>query len=143
MRLPGNRNQVKEINTPVSSIDYLATICELTGSDRGKTVQDGVSFAPLLKNKKLAERPLFWHYPHYSNQGTMPGSAVRLGNYKLIDNFETGHQELYDLSKDLSETNDLSSSNPEKAKELFELLKKWRKSTGAKPMDPNPNWNGI
>jgi arylsulfatase A len=98
---------------------------------------------PLLKNKAIADRPLFWHYPHYSNQGTQPGSAVRLGNFKLIDNFETGMQELYDLGKDLSETNDISASNPDKTRELFDLLKEWRKATGAKPMEPNPKWNGI
>jgi arylsulfatase A-like enzyme len=114
IRLPGNKNSGMEINTPVSSIDYFKTICEMTGSDPGKSEQDGVSILPLLKNKAIADRPLFWHYPHYSNQGTQPGSAVRLGNFKLIDNFETGMQELYDLGKDLSETNDISASNPDK-----------------------------
>jgi arylsulfatase A-like enzyme len=143
IRLPGNKNSGMEINTPVSSIDYFKTICEMTGSDPGKSKQDGVSILPLLKNKAIADRPLFWHYPHYSNQGTQPGSAVRLGNFKLIDNFETGMQELYDLGKDLSETNDISASNPDKTRELFDLLKEWRKATGAKPMEPNPKWNGI
>jgi arylsulfatase A-like enzyme len=143
IRLPGNKNSGREISSPVSSIDYFRTICEMTGTDPGSSPQDGVSFFPLLKNKKIAERPLFWHYPHYSNQGTMPGSAVRLGNFKLIDNFETGKQELYDLSKDLSETTDISASNPEKTKELFDLLNKWRKTTNAKPMEPNPKWNGL
>jgi arylsulfatase A-like enzyme len=143
IRLPGNKNSGMEINTPVSSIDYFKTICEMTGSDPGKSEQDGVSILPLLKNKAIADRPLFWHYPHYSNQGTQPGSAVRLGNFKLIDNFETGMQELYDLGKDLSETNDISASNPDKTRELFDLLKEWRKATGAKPMEPNPKWNGI
>jgi arylsulfatase A-like enzyme len=143
IKLPGNNNSGKEINAPVSSIDYFKTICEMTGTDPGNSPQDGISFFPLLKNKKIAERPLFWHYPHYSNQGTMPGSAIRLGNFKLIDNFETGKQELYDLSKDLSETNDLSVSNPAKTKELFDMLKEWRKTTKAKPMEPNPKWNGI
>ena len=140
IKLPGNKNSGMEINTPVSSIDYFKTICEMTGTDPGDSPQDGVSFVPLLKNKKMAERPLFWHYPHYSNQGTQPGSAVRLGNFKLIDNFETGKQELYNLGNDLSETTDLSSSNPEKTKELFDLLMKWRKATSAKPMESNPKW---
>jgi len=143
IRLPGNKNSGKEISIPVSSIDFFRTICEMTGTDPGNSQQDGVSFAPLLKNKKMTERPLFWHYPHYSNQGTQPGSAVRLGNFKLIDNFESGKQELYDLSRDISETNDLSASNPAKAKELFGLLNEWRKTTKAKMMEPNPKWNGI
>ena len=63
-----------------------------TASDNIKT--DGVSILPLLKSGKIKKRPLFWHYPHYSNQGGDPGSAVRLGDFKLIDNFETGRQEL-------------------------------------------------
>jgi hypothetical protein len=88
----------------------------------------------------MKERPLFWHYPHYSNQGGEPGSAVRLGKFKLIDNFEKGKQELYDLEKDISETTDISSANPEKTKELFKLLEEWRKATNARMMIPNPNW---
>jgi len=70
-----------------------------------------------------------------------PGSAVRLGNYKLIDNFQTGKQELYDLEKDISETNDISSLNLEKRNELYNLLIEWRKSTDAKMMLPNLKWN--
>jgi len=88
----------------------------------------------------MKERPLFWHYPHYSNQGVEPGSAVRLGNYKLIDNFEKERQELYDLENDLSETKDISASYPEKTKELFKLLVDWRNKTSAKMMEPNPDW---
>ncbi len=81
---------------------------------------------PLFKKDRMKERPIFWHYPHYSNQGVEPGSAVRLGKYKLIDNFEKGRQELYDLENDLSETKDISAQIPEKTKELFKLLKDWR-----------------
>jgi hypothetical protein len=85
---------------------------------------------------------LFWHYPHYSNQGVEPGSAVRLCNFKLIDNFETGRQELYNLEQDISETHDISISNPEKTKELYSLLKEWRKETNSRLMEHNPGWNG-
>jgi len=60
--------------------------------------------------------------------------------FRLIDNFEKGKQELYDLDKDLSETTDISASNPEKTKELFKLLEDWREKTNAKMMEPNPNW---
>ncbi len=118
------------------------TITEMTGSDAGKAEPDGISFTPLFKVDNLPERPLFWHYPHYSNQGGDPGSAVRLGKYKLIDNFVSGRQELYDLEADISETRDISSSNPGKTKELFDILNSWRKATDAKMMEPNPKWNG-
>jgi arylsulfatase A-like enzyme len=142
IKLPGKNSNGKEIKTPVSSIDFFATIEELTGTSTVSNKTDGVSFVSLFTKDKMKERPLYWHYPHYSNQGTMPGSAVRLGNFKLIDNFETGKQELYNLENDLSETKDLSGTNPAKAKELFDLLNEWRKKTNAQMMIPNPKWNG-
>lgn len=130
----------KEIHTPVCSVDYFPTILEMTGSENEKIKTDGISIMPIFEEDKMKERPLFWHYPHYSNQGVEPGSAVRLGRYKLIDNFERNRQELYDLETDLSETTDISMKNPEKTKELYDLLNEWRKKNNAKMMIPNPNW---
>ena len=75
---------------------------------------------------------MFWHYPHYSNQGVEPGSAIRLGNYKLIDNFEKGRQELYDLEKDISEKMIFRQKNPEKTKELFDNAKRVAKKNKCK-----------
>jgi arylsulfatase A-like enzyme len=141
VRMPRLKTAIREIDCPVSSIDFLPTIAEITGSDFERTEIDGVSFLSTLQTGKLEERPLFWHYPHYSNQGVEPGSAVRFGKYKLIDNFERERQELYDLENDSSETTDISASNPEKAKELFDLLKEWRVRTNAKMMEPNPAWD--
>lgn len=140
IRYPGKAKPGTVIHTPVSSIDYLPTIAEMTGTDTGKALSDGVSFVSLFKKDKMKERPLFWHYPHYSNQGVEPGSAIRLGKYKLIDNFERERQELYDLEADLSETNDISGANPGKTKELYDLLKKWREENNAIMMDRNPNF---
>ena len=140
IRYPGKSKPGTLIHTPVSSIDYFPTILEMTGSAASEYKTDGISFIGLFKKDKIPERPLFWHYPHYSNQGVEPGSAVRLGRYKLIDNFEREKQELYDLENDISETNDISRSNPEKTKELFDLLKKWREATNARMMESNPNW---
>ena len=142
IRYPGKGKPGTVINTPVCSIDFLPTISEMTGSAMRKAKPDGVSFVRLFHGDEMKERPLFWHYPHYSNQGVEPGSAVRLGKYKLIDNFERERQELYDLENDLSETTDISSSNPKKTKELYDLLKKWRERTGAKMMEKNPKWVG-
>jgi arylsulfatase A-like enzyme len=140
IKYPGKTRAGTERKTPVSSVDYFSTIVEMTGSENISVKTDGVSIIPLLKKDKMKQRPLFWHYPHYSNQGVEPGSAVRLGKYKLIDNFEKGRQELYELDKDLSETTDISASNPEKTKELFKLLEDWRIKTNARMMVPNPNW---
>jgi arylsulfatase A-like enzyme len=141
IKIPGKHKSVSDISTPVCSIDYFKTIIEMTGSDPVKSRVDGVSIVPLLNNTKINDRPLFWHYPHYSNQGVEPGSAVRLGKFKLIDNFEKGKQELYDLENDISEKNDISRINPDKTKELYNLLIEWRKNTNAKMMEPNPAWN--
>lgn len=143
IKYPGITKSGSENNTPVSLIDFFPTIIEMTGSKREIISLDGVSIFSLLNNGTIKDRPLFWHYPHYSNQGTMPGSAVRSGNFKLIDNFESGKQELYDMGKDISEQNDLSAANPAKTTELFNLLKEWRKKSNAKMMVPNPKWNGI
>ncbi len=142
IRYPGRSKAGTVVTTPVSSVDFLATIAEMTGSGTGNLKTDGVSFVSLFKKDRMTDRPLFWHYPHYSNQGVEPGSAVRLGKYKLIDNFERDRQELYDLDTDISESKDISSANPRKTRELFKLLNDWRKATNAKMMEPNPNWNG-
>jgi arylsulfatase A-like enzyme len=143
IRYPGKGEPGTQVKTPVSSIDYFTTIIEMTNSYDENYKTDGVSFISLFRKDKLPERPLYWHYPHYSNQGVEPGSAVRLGKYKLIDNFEKDRQELYDLENDISEKNDISVSNPEKTRELFKLLEDWRTKTNAKMMEPNSNWNGL
>lgn len=82
MRLPGVVKRGAVIDTPVSSIDFLPTFCDLAGVKCGKV--DGVSLAPLLRGGRLKDRSLYWHYPHYSNQGGEPGSAIRDGDWKLI-----------------------------------------------------------
>jgi len=141
IKIPGIKTKYREIGTPVSSIDFFSTIVEFTHSENPIALTDGVSLIPLIKKGKMKERPLFWHYPHYSNQGVEPGSAIRLGKYKLIDNFEKGRQELFNLENDLSEMNDISSFYHEKASELYDLLIEWRTKTNAKMMLPNPKWN--
>jgi arylsulfatase A-like enzyme len=143
IKVPGLTKSSSVSTIPVSTIDFFPTILALTNTSDSKYKTDGVSLIPLITSGNIAERHLFWHYPHYSNQGGDPGSAIRLGDFKLIDDFETGKQELYNLKTDISELHDISSANPEKTKELFTLLKNWRLNTGAKMMDPNPNWNRI
>ncbi|MBW6501802.1 MAG: sulfatase [Bacteroidales bacterium] len=130
-----------ELDCQVSSVDFLPTIAEIAGTTADiPGVLDGVSIVHTIKTGESIDRPLFWHYPHYSNQGVEPGSAIRLGKFKLIDNFESGKQELYDLENDISESTDISESEPAKTLELFSLLNDWREKTGAKMMEPNPKW---
>lgn len=130
----------KVIRTPVLSTDHLATLVALGGGTSQGT--DGVSLKDLLQSGKApANRDLFWHYPHYSNQGGQPASAIRRGNWKLIEFHEDQHVELYDLSKDLSEKKDLSKAQPDQAKELQQSLQVWLKSVDAKFGEPNPRYD--
>jgi len=123
--------------TPTSNIDFYPTLCQLAsaGPD-SKQLIDGVSLVPLLKNPKatLQRDTLYWHYPlakpHFL--GGHSSGAVRKGNWKLIEYFDTGQKELYNLADDIGEINNLASNNPEKVSELQGLLKTWRKDVGAK-----------
>ena len=86
-----------------------------------------------LKEVTLDERPIFWHYPHYGNQDGSPGSAVRLGDWKLIEQFEEGRSlELYSLQDDVGEAENLISAESERAKEMLVLLREWRREVNAK-----------
>ncbi|HTU90149.1 MAG TPA: sulfatase-like hydrolase/transferase [Gemmataceae bacterium] len=127
-------------DAPVCGIDLFPTILDACGV-RSDVRVDGVSLAPLLRGGELKrDVPLFWHYPHYSNQGGKPGAAVRAGDYKLIEFYEDGRLELYDLKKDISEAHNLIMDKPVKAKELSAKLAAWRKDVGAKMMKPNPDY---
>ena len=127
---------------PVISNDYYPTILEMTGLLPEITYEeaDCRSLAPLLKNpgSGLDRKHLFFHYPHYY-ETTAPVSAVREGQWKLLEYLEDDHCELYDLQRDPSETNDISSSQPQKVVELRDQLHLWRKSVNAQMPTHNPN----
>lgn len=126
---------------PTISMDFFPTMLEIAGLPlENKQHVDGVSLVPLLRGEKnFPQRPLFWHYPHYGNQGGSPSAAVRYGDWKLIEFFEDNHVELYNLKIDISEKNDLSTTMPEKVKELRDMLHNWQKSVEARFPTPNPN----
>ena len=130
-------NTVSDV--PVTSTDFYPTLLDLAGLPlQPQQHLDGISFAPLLRGEKqdLSQRPLFWHYPHYSNQGGFPSSAVRLGDYKLIQRLEDSRTHLYNLKDDVGERNDLAETMPEKTAELKKLLLDWYKETGARFLGP-------
>lgn len=139
-----------ESDVPVISTDFYATILDMLGIQKkpgGRNGIDGVSFVPVLKGEqsgsdKLKEKPLFWHFPHYSNHGGQsPGGAVRLGDYKLIEYYENNAVQLFNLKNDPGEQNDLSKTEPAKVKQLRDLLHGWRKEVGAQMPIPNPKYN--
>ncbi len=119
---PGSSVPGTTCAAPISSCDVLPTLLELVGAPPVTHAIDGRSFAPLLRGEPMAERPLFWHYPHYGNQGGFPGGAVRLGDFKLLERYEDGRVHLYDLANDPGERHDLAAALPERVAELRALL---------------------
>jgi arylsulfatase A-like enzyme len=118
--------------TPACSYDFLPTFMAAVGIERDLRC-DGVNIMPLLRGEKIAERPLFWHTPHYNRiYKSEPAGAVRLGDYKLIHFYEEDRFELYNLAEDIGETNDLSASMPEKVTELRRLFTRWASDVGDK-----------
>jgi len=102
---------------------------------------DGLSLVPLLKKPAagLKRKALYWHYPHYYPT-TSPVSSIRQDDWKLIEYLEDKHIELYNLKKDIGETNNLADKMPERAEELRKRLHSWRKSVDAQIPAPNPNY---
>jgi arylsulfatase A-like enzyme len=143
IKWPGSGSEGTLSDVPVISTDFYPTILDMAQLDlRPEQHLDGISLVPLLTGKgTLEERPLFWHYPHYSNQGGKPGAAVRLGDYKLIEFFDPGKVELYNLAEDPGETMNLADRMPEKSDELLRMLHVWQDEVGAGGMDPNPAYD--
>lgn len=128
------------VETPVSSYDLVPTLVDLCGLEPVGQV-DGLSTAAVWKNTGVVpERTLYWHYPHYSNQRARPGGAIRKGNYKLIEFYETGRRELFDLGQDRSESRNLAADQPDLVESLGAELVAWRQSVGAQRMSPNPDF---
>lgn len=131
----------KEYNIPVMSMDFYPTILEMLGLPlKPEQHVDGMSLVPLLRDgesKLLEERPLFWYYPHYSNQGTTPASAIRHGKYKLINHYESDTLELYDLAQDISESNNIIDSYSEIGKKMQKRFLEWSKEIDANLPEPN------
>jgi arylsulfatase A-like enzyme len=141
IRWPGVTPSGATCDTPVISTDFYPTMLDIAGLPlREKQHCDGVSITPLLKGKALPEdRALYWHYPHYGNQGGSPGAAIREGAWKLIEFFEDDHIALYHLERDIGETRDLAAEYPEKAAELRAKLDAWQQEVDAKFPSPNPD----
>ncbi len=116
---------------PTTTPDLFSTIADVCGIIVDDIEVDGKSLVTVLQNKEWEERPIFWHYPHYGNQGGTPSGAVRFNEYKLIKYFEDDHYELYDLSNDIGEKHDISKNNPEKLEELKLMLTNWQKDVCA------------
>jgi arylsulfatase A-like enzyme len=130
------------IDQPAMTMDLYPTLLEIAGLQlRPGQHQDGLSLVPPLRGYGSIDRQqLFFHFPHYHGSGNRPSGAAHLGDYKLLEWFEDGKIELYDLSADIGESRDLTSQMPELAGGLHEILEEWRRSVGARMPAPNPDW---
>lgn len=136
---PGEVKANSRSNYPVITYDFLTTISSVSGAIR--EMPGSVDFSPVfLSQKKLDERAIFWHAPHYSNQGGKPAAAIRMGKYKLIHYFNGPSNELYDLEKDKGEQINLSTVLPEVSDSLYCMLNDWLEETDAKIPAPNPEF---
>ncbi len=128
--------------TPVTSTDFYPTFLEAAGLPLLPAQHaDGVSLMPLLGGKDSLEREaLYWHYPHYSNQGNTPAASMVRGDWKLIEFFEDGRVSLFNLRADPSEQCDLAETEPERARRMLDRLRTWQREVEARIPEPNPDY---
>ncbi|EMI43090.1 sulfatase family protein [Rhodopirellula sp. SWK7] len=141
VKWPGVTKAGTSCDEPVIGTDFYPTMLDIANlPPRPDQHQDGLSIVPLLKGDAttLPRDALYWHYPHYHR--TAPYGAIRQGNWKLIEFFEDGRLELFDLSKDPSETTNLAQTHPERAERLLQQMVAWRETTGAQMMSDNPDY---
>lgn len=150
---PGVTKAGDVTDVPASGIDFYPTLLELAGVSIPPSQKvDGVSLVPVLKGGTIPDRPLFWHYPHYGNQGGEPSSILTEDGWKLIYYHEDGRYELYNLADDIGEQRDLIKAQPQRAQSMQARLQQWLKSTHAKfptkdplfdPAKREARWNNL
>jgi arylsulfatase A-like enzyme len=129
-------------DVPVIHTDFYPTILDLAGLDlMPQQHVDGTSLVPLFHQEKIADRALYWHYPHYGNQGGEPSAIVLRDNWKLIHYYEDGRDELYQISQDVGEQQDLAADESDRVKTIRAELQTWLKATGANMPVPNPDYD--
>jgi arylsulfatase A-like enzyme len=146
IRWPGVARPGTTCDVPVTSTDFYPTLLDVAGLPlQPEQHRDGVSLVPLLKGgTDLKRDAIYWHYPHYSNQGGFPGGAMREGDWKLIERYEDGRVHLYNLRADVSEQNDLAAKYPDRVTAMRQKLHAWYRETGAEFLRPKaggpPPW---
>jgi arylsulfatase A-like enzyme len=131
-------------DAPTTATDLYPTALSLLGLPlHPQQHLDGVSLAPLLNGEPVDRGPIFWHYPHYSNQGGFPGGAIRDGRWKLIQRYEDGSVELYDLELDIAETRNMAKDDSQRVAEMQQRLEEWQVEVGARFLEAKgdlPPW---
>ncbi|HEA23121.1 MAG TPA: DUF4976 domain-containing protein [Pricia antarctica] len=140
---PSNyKEQNRIVSEPVIGQDFFPTILSQAKIDIDRNLEiDGIDLTPLINGDQNLDRgELYWHYPHYHGSGWTPGAAIRQGDWKLIEFYETETVELYNLSEDISEKNNLASEYPEKVNTLKQKLDELQKTTNANKAIRNPKY---
>ena len=144
IKVPWMNHNGEICDEPVSGVDFYPTILDLTGIELlpGEH-KDGQSLLPLLENETLPERALIWHYPHYGNQGGEPSSILRRSEWKLIHFYEDGRDELYNLNRDISESENVIEENQELAEALKKELFTYLETVGARFPVSDPEYDSL
>jgi arylsulfatase A-like enzyme len=140
IKWPGVTSPGSVCDVPVMSLDFYPTLLAAAGArPQSGQIVDGVSLVPLLQGGTSLDREaLFWHYPHYSNQGGFPGGAIRNGDWKLVERYEDGRVHLYNLRDDVGERRDLASEHPDRVGDLRSRLHAWYRQIDARFLEPKP-----
>lgn len=143
IKVPWLENNGTENSYPVTGTDFYPTILDLTDIDLLPNQHvDGISLKPLLEGKEIGlERPLYWHYPHYGNQGGEPSSIIQENGWKLIHYWEDNREELYQLNTDIGEKNNIIENHSSVAEQMSEKLMAWLKDVNANIPRPDPEFN--
>lgn len=127
---------------PATGTDFFPTLLEIAGiPPMPEQHLDGVSLVPVLKGGSIPDRPLFWHYPHYGNQGGEPSAIILKGPWKLIHYFEDNRDELYQIRRDLGEQRNLADQHPDRVRAMRKELETWQGDVGARFPTRNPKYN--
>jgi arylsulfatase A-like enzyme len=141
-RWPGHVPAGRIVKASVVNTSWMATLCEI-GDVSAPSNLDAPSFAPLLRGQTMKPSKIFWHFPHYTNQGSRPGGAMREGDWKYIEHYDTSIPELYNLALDPNETTNLATPESERVNDMRRQLFEWIASVSAQTNAPNPNFNSA
>jgi arylsulfatase A len=141
VRGPGLASR-RVVDAPFVNVDWLPTLLELTGTAAPRET-DGVSQAALLRTGMGSgqARTLYWHLPHYTNQGSRPAGAVREGDWKFVEHYDDDEVQVFNLANDVSESRNVAAAEPARTAALRGKLRAWRKSIDAQENRPNPAVN--
>ena len=141
IRWPGKAKAGTTCAEPTISMDFYPTFLAAAGAEHPNQILDGKDLSPVLTNPEgsLDREAIYFHYPHYHH--SRPASVIRMGDWKMLDFFDSEMPELYNLAEDIGETRDLAKSQPQRIKQMQARLASWREEVGAKLPVPNPKYD--